>query len=150
MEKWPILDQNHGLTPLEICQFFDFLNFLFLYPRNAFFCSRISSQTFSWSILPKIKSWKNGHFRTQTMGLPLLKNVNFSTVWTSAFYSLERRFFVLKYRKGHFPALYCLKKKFGKMAIFGPKPWVNPVRKMSIFLLFQLLVFIPWKNIFSF
>ena len=30
LEKWPFLDQNHGLTPLEKCQFFDFLNFLFL------------------------------------------------------------------------------------------------------------------------
>ena len=34
------------------------------------------------------------------------------------------------------------KKKVGKMAIFGPKPWVNPFGKMSIFLLFELLVFI--------
>ena len=42
LEKRPILDQNHGLTPLEKCQFFDFLNFLFLKPRKAFFCSRIS------------------------------------------------------------------------------------------------------------
>ena len=30
VEKWAFLDQNHGLTPLEKCQFFDFLNFLFL------------------------------------------------------------------------------------------------------------------------
>ena len=29
-EKWPFLDQNHGLTPLEKFQFFDFLNFLLL------------------------------------------------------------------------------------------------------------------------
>ena len=29
MEKWRILDQNYGLTPLEKCQFFDFLNLLF-------------------------------------------------------------------------------------------------------------------------
>ena len=28
--KWPFLDQNHGLTPLENCQFSDFLDFLFL------------------------------------------------------------------------------------------------------------------------
>ena len=39
------------------------------------------------------------------------KNVNFSTFLTSCFYSLERRFFVVKYRKSHFPGLYCLKKK---------------------------------------
>ena len=37
------------------------------------------------------------------------------------FYSLERRFFVLEYRKRHFPVLYCLKKKVLKMAIFGQK-----------------------------
>ena len=30
LEKWPFLDQNHGLTPLEKCQFFDFFNILFL------------------------------------------------------------------------------------------------------------------------
>ena len=38
------------------------------------------------------------------------------------FYSLERSFFVVKYRKRHFPGLYCLKKKFAKMAILGRKP----------------------------
>ena len=40
-EKWPILDQNHGLNLLQKSQFFDFLNFLFLYPRKAFFRSTI-------------------------------------------------------------------------------------------------------------
>ena len=58
------------------------------------------------------------------------------------FYSLERRFFVLEYHKTHFPGLYCLTKKGGKMANFGPKPWTNPFGKMSIFRLFQLVVFI--------
>ena len=42
MEKWPIFDQNHGLTTLEKSQFFDFFNFVFLQPRKAFFRSRIS------------------------------------------------------------------------------------------------------------
>ena len=30
LEEWLFLEQNHGLTPFKICQFFDFLNFLFL------------------------------------------------------------------------------------------------------------------------
>ena len=30
LEKGIFLAQNHGLTPLEKCQYFDFLNFLFL------------------------------------------------------------------------------------------------------------------------
>ena len=42
LKKWPFLDENHGLTPLEKSQFFDYLNFFFLQPRKAFFCSRIS------------------------------------------------------------------------------------------------------------
>ena len=39
------------------------------------------------------------------------KNVNFSTFRTSCFYCLQRRFFVLDYRKSHFPNQYCPKKK---------------------------------------
>ena len=58
------------------------------------------------------------------------------------FYSLERLFFVLEYRKTHFPGLYSLNEKVGKMVIFAPKPWVNPFGKMSIFRLFELVVFI--------
>ena len=86
LEKWPLLNQKKGLTPLEKYQFLEFLN--------------------------------------------------------CCFYSLKRRLFVLKYLKRHFPGLYCLKKKVGKMAIFGPKPWVHPFGKMSIFELFDLLVFL--------
>ena len=70
------------------------------------------------------------------MGKPFWKNVYFPTFLTSCFYRLRMRFFVLEYRKIYFSGLYCLKKKFGKMAIFGPKPWVNPFGKMSIFRLF--------------
>ena len=36
------------------------------------------------------------------------------------------------------------------MAIFGPKRWVNRLRKMFIFRLFELLIFIVWKSVFSF
>ena len=93
-ERLPFLDQNHGLTPLEKCQFFDFLNFFF--------------------------------------------------------FSLEARFFVVKYHKRHFPILYCLRKKVGKKAILGPKPWVNSFGKMSIDRFLELLVFIAEKGVFSF
>ena len=42
LDKLSFLDQEHGLTPLEKCQFFDLLNFLLFQPRKAFFRSRIS------------------------------------------------------------------------------------------------------------
>ena len=92
--KWPFLDKNHGLRPLQKCQFQNFLNLLFSQPTKAFF--------------------------------------------------------VLEYRTRHFPGLYCLNKKVGKMAIFGPKPWVNQFAKMSIFKLFKLVVFIAQKGVLSF
>ena len=52
------------------------------------------------------------------------------------------RFLVLEYRKRHFRGLYCLKRIVGKIVIFGPKPWVNPFGKVSIFGVFEVLVFI--------
>ena len=52
--------------------------------------------------------------------------------------------------KDKFLAYMLRKKKVGKMAIFGPKRWVNPFGKMSIFRLFKLLPFIPSKGVFSF
>ena len=81
------------------------------------------------------------NFRPKPWVNPRWKNLNFSTFETSCFYSLKRRFFILEYRKTHFPGLFCLKKKHGKMANFGQKPWVNPFAKISIFSLFELAVF---------
>ena len=43
-------------------------------------------------------------------------------------------FFVLEYLKSHLPGLYCLKKKVGKMSLFG---------------LFKLVVFIAQEGVFS-
>ena len=42
----------------------------------------------------------------------------FLTFWTFCFYSLERRFFVLEYQKGHFAGLYCLQKESWKNGHF--------------------------------
>ena len=50
-------------------------------------------------------------FGPKTIGSPLWKNVNFSTFETSCFYSLERRIFVLEYRKKNLPDLSRLEKK---------------------------------------
>ena len=140
-KKWPFLDLNHGLAPLEKCHFFDFLNFLLLWPRKAFSVLEYQKRHFPcpYCLKKKVKKWP---FLDQNHGLTPLENVNFSTFWTSCFYSLERRFFVLEYHKRHFPGIYCLKKKVRKMAIFGPKPWVQMFGKLWISRLFKLLVFI--------
>ena len=59
------------------------------------------------------------------MSLPFWKKYHFFDFKTSCFYSLERRFFALEYRKRHFGDLYWLKKQVGKISIFEPKPWKN-------------------------
>ena len=133
--------------------------------ERRFFVLEYRKRHFRGFYCLKKKRWRNGHF----FGLYCLKKnvgklaifgpkpwVNpfgkmsiFRPVGTCCFYSLERRFFVLEYRKrhfrgfyclkkkrwrnGHFFGLYCLKKNVGKLAIFGPKPWVNPFGIMSIF-----------------
>ena len=49
--------------------------------------------------------------------------------------------------KDIFLACIAYEQKVGKMAIFGPKQWVNPFGKMSTFPLFELLVFIAQKGV---
>ena len=149
MEKWPILGQNHGPTPLEKSQFSDFFNILFLQPRKAFFRSRISCNTFSWHRLPKKTHGKMANFGPKPWTNPFGNNLNFPTFSTSCLYSLERRFFGLEYHITYFPGLDCLKRKDGKMANFRPKPWTNPFGKLSILQLFLLLVFIAYNGVFS-
>ena len=66
-------------------------------------------------------------------------------------YILKRHFFVLECHRRHFRGLYCLKKKeVRKMAIFGPKPCLNPLGKTSIFRLCELLVFYSVERGFFF
>ena len=52
---------------------------------------------------------------------PFGKMSIFQVFGTSRFYSLERRFFALEYRKGHFPDLYFLKQKSWKNGHFSTK-----------------------------
>ena len=59
------------------------------------------------------------------------------------FYSLERRFFVLEYRKTHFHGLYWLKKKkLEKWPFLDQKHRLTPLEKFQFFDLFKLFVFI--------
>ena len=87
MVKWPIFDQNHGLTPLEQSQFFDFLNFFFFYSLEMrFFVLEYRKTLLSWPILPKKKKIEKWPIFDQNHGLtPLEKSqifdfLNFSVL----------------------------------------------------------------------
>ena len=84
MEKFQILYQNHGLSPLEKSQFFDFFNFLILESKKAFFVPRISSITFSCLILPIIKKMENFQIFDQNHRVTPLEKcqfLEFLTFW---------------------------------------------------------------------
>ena len=66
------------------------------------------------------------------------------------FIAQKRVFLFQNIIKHIFQAYIALKKKLGKMAIFGPKPQVDPFGKVSIIRLFELLVFIAQESVFSF
>ena len=93
LEKWPFLDENYGLTRLEKCLFFDFLNFLFLQRRKAFFRSRISSNTFSSPILPKKKKLEKWPFLDENYGLTPLKKCQFFDFLNLLFFQPRKAFF---------------------------------------------------------
>ena len=67
-KKGPLLDQNHGLTPLKKCQFFDCLNLLFYSQERRFFVVEYRKRHFPGQYCLKRKSWKSGHFWAKTKG----------------------------------------------------------------------------------
>ena len=120
-EKWPFLDQNHALTPLEQCQVFDFLNFFFLQPRKAFFFLEHRKRHFPCLHCLQKKVGKMVIFETKPWVNPFGKMSILRVFELLVFYSLERRFFVPEYRRKTFPCLYCLKKKSWKNSHFWTK-----------------------------
>ena len=78
LEKWRFLDQMHGLTPLEKCQFYDFLNFLFLQPRKVFFpFQNIVKDIFLSYIAEKLKKLEKWPVLDQKQRLTLLEKCQF-------------------------------------------------------------------------
>ena len=137
---------NLWLKPWVTCfeknpNFFQFLNFflnfwIFYSLERRFFVLGYRRTDFPG--LYCLKPWLNNSFRQEPLAL---ENLNFSTVWTFCFYSVKKRFFVLEYRKTHFPGRYWLKRKRWKNGelltkTMGESFWI------STFRLFELVVFI--------
>ena len=147
MEKMVIFGPKPWLNPFgKMSIFWLFELFCFFSLERRFFVLEYR-QIFSWPLLPKKQVGKMAIFGPKPWVYTFRKNVNFSTFWTSSFYSIKKCFFVLEYRKRYFPVLYCLK-KVGKLSIFRPKPCVNPFGKMSIFWLFELFCFFSLERRF--
>ena len=90
---------------------------VFIAQKEFFSFQNIIKDIFVAKIAPQ-KSSKNGHFWTNTQVLNPLEKYQFYNFLKFLFLQPRKAFFVLEYRKRHFPSLYCLKNKVGKMAIF--------------------------------
>ena len=123
---------------------------VFIPQTGVFSFQNIVKDMFVAYISEEKKFLKMAIFGPKPFVNPFGKKLKFFDSLNFLFLQSIKVFFVLEYRKRHFPGLYCLKKKFLKMAIFGPKGWVNSFGKMSVFRPFELLVFIPQKGVFSF
>ena len=125
---------------LSIFRLFELL--VFIAYEGVFLVLKYHKRHFLGLHCLKKKVEKMGIFKPKPWVNPFGKMSIFRLFELLVFIAYEGVFLVLEYHKRHFLGLYCLKKKVGKMAIFGPKPWVNPFGKTSIFRLFELLVFI--------
>ena len=90
-------------------------------------------------------------FWYQNHGLTSLEKSQFFVFLNFFFYSLEWRFFCFRISQNTFswPILE-KKEEVVKKAIFVQKAWITPFRKMPILRLFELLIFIAQKGVFSF
>ena len=140
MEKWPFLDQNHGLTPLEKPQFFDFFNFFFLQPKKAFFCFRISQNTFSGTILHLKKNMEKVPFLDQNHGLTPLEKSQFFHFLNFLFFIGQKGVFLFqKIVKHIFLAYIAYKKDVEKWPFFEQNHWLTPLEKSPFFNSFNVL-----------
>ena len=139
LKKWSFFFQNHGLTPLERCQFFDFLNLFFYSLKRCFFVLEYRKRRFPglYCLNKKLEKWK---FLDQNHWLTFLEKCPFSAFGTSFFIAQKGVVLFQNIVKDIFLACIALKKG-GKMVIFGTKPWVNPLGKMSIFQVFELFFY---------
>ena len=164
MEKFPIFDRNHRLTPLGKSQFFNFFDFLILESKNTFFLSRILSNIFCWLILPIIKKMENFQIFDQNHGVTPLEKCQFLDFLTFCFLQYKKAFFSFKNIVKHiflsdfaknkkmekfqfFFKTMAKNKKMEKFQIFYQNHGLSPLEKSRFFDFFNFLIF-QSKNTF--
>ena len=124
MEKFPIFEKNHGKSPLQTFKFFHFFQKKIMLNKPFSSIKSISKKYFSDYFgqkpsMEKILIFDQNHGLT-----PLQKFQFFFTFLKRNFNAKERLLFYLEYQQTK------------------PKPYTNPLAKIPIFRLFEVLVFI--------
>ena len=101
MKKLQLFDQNHGLSPLEKCQFCVLFKCMFVLSWKARFVMRTSPNTFSRFILHETKRTKFQIFH-QNHGLAPLEKCQFCGFLNRCVHCPERLVCYIKRRKSFF------------------------------------------------
>ena len=131
MEKWPIFDQNNGLTPLEKSQFFD-LDFLILQPRKAF-CFQTTVKDVLLAYIAKKKKMENGQFLTKPWTNPFGK-ISILRLFVFLVFIAQTGVFAFQTILEHiFLSYIALNKQIEKQPIFDRNDGLTPLEKSPFF-----------------
>ena len=117
-------------------------------PKRFFFFSSKSKSISSSLILIKSKSRRKLHFFWQGYGLTPLKKWDFLEFEKFCFFKVKKDFFFLcKVTKHYFQSFFINCKQRKKLAFFGQKHGLSPLRKMRFFLDFEKFCFLQSKKV---
>ena len=132
---------------MSISRLFHFL--VFVAQKGFFSFQNIVKDIFLAYIALK-KMLEKWPFLDQYYGLTHFEKYKFFDFLKFLFLQPKRRFFVLQYRKRHFPGLYCLKKKLEKWPFLDQNDGLTPLKKCHIFGFLNVVFLQPRKGFFRF
>ena len=137
------------VNPFEKMSIFRLLELVLFIAQKVVFSFQNIVKDIFLAYIAKKKKLENRPFLDQNHGLTPLKERQFFYFMNLFFLQCRKAFFRSRISYKTFSQFILPKKKVGKSVIFGPKPQGNPFQKLSIFWLFELLLFIVQKGVFS-
>ena len=133
--KGRYFEKNHGLTPLQNVDFFDFLRTSLFRSKKHSFLSRRSKNVSFWLFFAQKKHMrKRSIFLQKPWTNPFAKCQYFLTLLELHFSGLKSIVFYPEYQKMFLSGFFLLKKDIGEKFIFWQKkPWTNPFQNYRFF-----------------
>ena len=142
-----IIGPKPWVNAFQKCQCLDFLNILFLQPRKAFFVLEYRKRDCPGLYCPKKKKLEKTAIFKPKPWVNHFRKITFLRYFEILVFTPQKGVFPFQNIVKDIYLAYITFKKVVKMTIFGPKPWFNLFTKMSIFRLFDLLVFKGQKSV---
>ena len=117
MKNGRYFEKNHGLTPLQNVDFFDFARVSLFRFKKHFFLSRISKNVSLWLFLLKRNIWEKGRFFDKNHGLTPLQNVDFFRLCENFTFEVQKTLFSIQNIKRMFLSCFFAQKKTYKKKV---------------------------------